>query len=150
MSPLTSAMLTHAKPQYKTGLDLRWTGLQVWGVRCLVFKFMDLFDTTLQVHGPMVYLTLNLIVMKWAGGKNKKTPFRWALVSRKFVGLSIFRKPYRSPQPHDQVQIRLSLVGWKKIVENVTSSLPMLSRRTKHDIIIKLKLICTDIPVITW
>jgi hypothetical protein len=32
--------------------------LHVRGARCLVFKFMDLFDTALQVHGPMVYLTL--------------------------------------------------------------------------------------------
>jgi hypothetical protein len=34
------------------------TGLQVRGVGCLVFKFMDLFDTALQVHVPTVYLTL--------------------------------------------------------------------------------------------
>ena len=42
----------------KTGLDLGWTGSQVRGARCLVSKFMDLFDTTLQVQVPMVYFTL--------------------------------------------------------------------------------------------
>ena len=31
----------------KTGLDLGWTGSQVRGTRCLVSKFMDLFDTAL-------------------------------------------------------------------------------------------------------
>ena len=33
----------------KTGLDLGWTGSQVRGGRYLVSKFMDLFDTALQV-----------------------------------------------------------------------------------------------------
>jgi hypothetical protein len=32
--------------------------LQVRGVECLIFKFVDLFDTTLQVDVPTVYLTL--------------------------------------------------------------------------------------------
>ena len=42
----------------KTGLDLGWTGSQVRGARCLVSKFMDLFDTTLQVQVPTVHFTL--------------------------------------------------------------------------------------------
>jgi hypothetical protein len=45
-------------------LDMRWTGLQVRGARCLVFKFIDLFDTALQVHGPTVYLTLCKMIKK--------------------------------------------------------------------------------------
>ena len=42
----------------KTGLDLGWTGSQVRGARCPVSKFMDLFDTALQVHVPTVHFTL--------------------------------------------------------------------------------------------
>jgi hypothetical protein len=62
MSSLTSATLqcpfkTPCKP-CKSGLNLGWTGLQVRGVGCLIFKFVDLFDTTLQVDVPTVYLTL--------------------------------------------------------------------------------------------
>ena len=41
----------------KTGLDLGWTGSQVRGVRCPVSKFMDLFDTALQVYVPTVHFT---------------------------------------------------------------------------------------------
>ena len=41
----------------KTGLDLGWTGSQVRGARCPVSKFMDLFDTALQVYVPTVYFT---------------------------------------------------------------------------------------------
>ena len=44
----------------KTGLDLEWTGSQVRGARCLVSKFMDLFDTALQVQVPTVHFTLNI------------------------------------------------------------------------------------------
>ena len=43
----------------KTGLDLGWTGSQVRGARCPVSKFMDLFDTALQVQVPTVHFTLN-------------------------------------------------------------------------------------------
>ena len=47
----------------KTGLDLGWTGSQVRGARCPVSKFMDLFDTTLQVH----VLTMNFTqFITWA------------------------------------------------------------------------------------
>jgi len=45
----------------KTGLDLGWTGSQVRGARCPVSKFMDLFDTALQVHVPTVHFTHNAI-----------------------------------------------------------------------------------------
>ena len=45
----------------KTGLDLGWTGSQVRGARCPVSKFMDLFDTALQVHVPTVHFTLYFI-----------------------------------------------------------------------------------------
>ena len=41
----------------KTGLDLGWTGSQVCGARCLVSKFMDLFDTVLQVQVTTVHFT---------------------------------------------------------------------------------------------
>ena len=47
----------------KTGLDLGWTRSQVRGARCLVSKFMDLFDTALQVQVPTVHFTrMNLFV----------------------------------------------------------------------------------------
>jgi hypothetical protein len=42
----------------KTGLDLGWMGSQVEGARCLVSKFMNLFDTTLQVQVRTVHWTL--------------------------------------------------------------------------------------------
>ena len=41
----------------KTGLDLGWTGSQVRGARCLVSKFMDLFDTAMQVQVLTVHFT---------------------------------------------------------------------------------------------
>ena len=51
----------------QTGLDLGWTGSQVRGARCPVSKFMDLFDTALQVHVPTVHFTLkyNLLFNSW-------------------------------------------------------------------------------------
>jgi hypothetical protein len=62
MSPLTSAMLQYpCKTTVQNSVGPEVNDLQVRGARCLVFKFMDLFDTALQVHGPMVYLTHYLI-----------------------------------------------------------------------------------------
>ena len=49
----------------KTGLDLGWTGSQVRGARCLVSKFMDLFDTALQVQVPTVHFTQFIQKMFW-------------------------------------------------------------------------------------
>ena len=64
----------------KTGLDLGWTGSQVRGARCLVSKFMDLFDTALQVQVPIVHFTLfqnDIVYHLWSSfpsfvGKPKK------------------------------------------------------------------------------
>jgi hypothetical protein len=72
MSQLTLAMLQYpckTTVQNRVGLKVngfassRGTGLQVRGARCLVFKFMDLFDKALLVHKPMVYLTLIKLIL---------------------------------------------------------------------------------------
>jgi hypothetical protein len=64
MSSLTSTTL---QCPFKTAMQTMQNrvgpgvnSLQVRGVGCLVFKFMNLFDTALQVNVPTVYLTLFL------------------------------------------------------------------------------------------
>ena len=47
----------------KIGLDLGWTCSQVRGAKCLVSKFLDLFDTALQVQVATVHFTLMIIFL---------------------------------------------------------------------------------------
>ena len=46
----------------KTGLDLEWTVSQVRGAKCPVSKFMDLFDTALQVQVPTMHFAPPLLL----------------------------------------------------------------------------------------
>ena len=77
----------------KTGLDLGWTGSQVRGDRCLVSKFMDLFDTALQVQVPTVHFTQIFFTLWTKHGQTcgKKTwvieAWRWRFgVQRAILG----------------------------------------------------------------
>jgi hypothetical protein len=77
VSTTNSACTAYQRLPRRTALDPEWMGLQVWGARWLVFKFMDLFDTALQVQGPTMHLTHKtiwwersiqtfILIRKWA------------------------------------------------------------------------------------
>jgi hypothetical protein len=63
MSLVTSAMLQYpCKTTVENRVGPEVNGFASSRARCLVFKFMDLFDIALQVHGPMAYLTLVVLL----------------------------------------------------------------------------------------